>query len=86
MASTQRNTPFHTLESAQEFVDLLQSETERTQQEIQSLIDQPNQSARQIEALRLVLYQLSRLHTNVKASGRVLKDLRSLRNVLLRES
>jgi hypothetical protein len=77
---------FSTLDSALEFVELLRSETERTQREIESLIEEPNPSARQIEALRLVSYKLSRLHEHMEASGRLLKDLRSLRNILLRES
>lgn len=79
-------TPFHTLESAQEFVHLLQQETEKAQREIESLIGEPEQSPRRVEALRLVLYKLSQLRTQMEASGHVLKDLRSLRGLLLRES
>ena len=79
-------TPFQTLESAQEFVHLLQRETEAAQREIESLIEETDQPARRIEALRLGLYKLSQLRTQMEASGRVLKDLRSLRDLLLRES
>lgn len=82
---TQTMMPFQTLESAQEFVHLLRYETETAQREIESLIEETDQSSRRIEALRLVLYKLSQLCTQMEASGRVLKDLRSLRGLLLRE-
>jgi hypothetical protein len=78
--------PFETLGSAQEFVHLLRVETEAAQREIESLIEEPNQSPRRVEALRLVVYKLSQLRTQMEASSRVLKDLRSLRSLLLRES
>lgn len=77
--------PFQTLESAQEFVHLLQRETETAQREIESLMEEIDQSPRRVEALRLALYKLSQLRTQMEASGRVLKDLRSLRDLLLRD-
>lgn len=83
---TQAMMPFQTLESAQEFVHLLQRETETAQREIESLISETDQAPRRVEALRLALYKLSQLHTQMEASGRLLKDLRSLRDLLLRES
>ncbi len=83
---TQTTMPFETLESAQEFVHLLRHETETAQREIQALIEEADQSPRRIEALRLVLYKLSQLRKQMEASARVLKDLRSLRALLLRES
>jgi hypothetical protein len=79
-------TPFQTLESAQEYVYLLQRETETAQREIESLIEEADQSPRRVEALRLALYKLAQLRAQMEASARVLKDLRSLRDLLLRES
>lgn len=84
--TTKATMPFETLESAQEFVHLLRYETEAAQREIQVLIDDADQSPRRLEALRLVLYKLSQLRKQMEASARVLKDLRSLRALLLRES
>jgi predicted RNase H-like nuclease (RuvC/YqgF family) len=78
--------PFQTLESAQEFIYLLQGEAESAQREIESLIQETDQAPRRIEALRLSLYKLSQLRAQMEASGRVLKDLRSLRDLLLREA
>jgi hypothetical protein len=78
--------PFQTLESAQEFVYLLQGEAESAQREIEALIQDADQVPRRIEALRLGLFKLSQLRTQMEASGRVLKDLRSLRDLLLRET
>jgi predicted RNase H-like nuclease (RuvC/YqgF family) len=83
---TQMMMPFQTLESAQEFIHLLQRETEMAQREIESLIEETDQPPRRIEALRLALYKLSQLRTQMEASGRLLKDLRSLRDLMLRES
>ena len=77
--------PFDTLESAQEFVHLLRRETESAEREIQALMEKPDRTSRQIEALRLVLFKLSQLRTHTEASSRILKDLRTLRDLLLRE-
>jgi len=86
MSSSRVAAPFETLESAQEFVHLLQAETEKARHEIESLLKETDPSSRRVEAFRLVLYKLSQLNTHMEASARALKDLRSLRSLLLRES
>jgi hypothetical protein len=77
--------PFETIESAEEFMHLLHGEIEKAQVEIETLIavDQTGDS-RQEEALRLVVHKLTGLKSHSEASQRILRDLRTLRNLLLR--
>ena len=78
-------TPFDTIESALEFVQLLRHESERTRAEIESLMQSDdNASSRRVEALRLVLHKLTQLHSYMDSSARVLHDLQALRTLLLR--
>ena len=80
-------TPFDTIESALEFLHLLQIESGKARQEVESLMEQDGlASARREEAFRLVVYKLSQLNSHVESSQRVLNDLRALRTLLLRES
>jgi len=44
-----------------------------------------SKDARRVEALRLVLYKLDKLEQHIKASRRLLNDLRMLRRLLLQE-
>ncbi len=79
-------TPFDTIESALEFLQLLQIESAKAQQEVASLMEQDQAvSPRREEAFRLVFYKLSQLNSHVEASQRVLSDLRTLRTLLLKE-
>ena len=80
-------TPFDTIESALEFLQLLQIESTKARQEVESLMEQDGlASPRREEAFRLVVYKLSQLNSHVESSQRVLNDLRALRTLLLRES
>ena len=83
---SKRPTPFDTIESALEFLQLLQTESTKAQQEVTSLMEQDGvSSARREEAFRLVIYKLSQLNSHVESSQRVLHDLQALRTLLLRE-
>ena len=76
-----------TIESALEFLQLLQIESRKAQQEVTSLMEQDGAvSPRREEAFRLVIYKLSQLNSHVESSQRVLHDLQSLRTLLLREA
>lgn len=77
--------PFETIESAEEFMHLLHGEIEKAHSEIEALLaaDQHGDS-RQEEALRLVIHKLTKLKDHSDASQRILRDLRTLRNLLLR--
>ena len=79
--------PFASLESAQEYVSLLGTVVDDTQNEIQQEIDLAAQehAKRRQEALFLVNYKLTRLRHQVAATSRLLNDLRSLRRLLLGE-
>ena len=79
--------PFASLESAQEYISLLATVVDDTQNEIQQEIDLAanEQAERRQEALFLVNYKLTRLRQQVTATGRLLNDLRMLRRLLLGE-
>jgi hypothetical protein len=77
--------PFETIESAEEFMHLLHGEIEKAQVEIEALLaGEQSDSSRQEEALRLVVHKLTQLKGHSESSQRILRDLRTLRNLLLR--
>lgn len=80
-------TPFDSIESTHEYVDLLISAIEEAQQEVDSDIKLAvkNGVERREQALRLVAHNLSKLHLHTVKSRRILNDLRSLRRLLLQE-
>ena len=78
-------TPFATIESAEEFLQLLQVETQRALADIRALVETDDgSSSRRLAALRLVTHKLKQLESNTGASMRVLNDLRSLRTLMTR--
>ena len=81
------NTPFDTIESAQEFLVLLREAVEdaKLNSEADILAQVNGKSTRSDDALRLVLYKLEKLEQHLKVSGRLLNDLRTLRRLLLEE-
>jgi hypothetical protein len=85
--SEQIGPSFDSIESAQEFVDLLAQAVEEARQEIQTQIDElpAGGSERRLQALRLVAFKLDSLSANMSGSRRLLNDLRTLRRLLLEE-
>jgi hypothetical protein len=81
------NTPFDSIEGAQEYLAMLREALEEAKQSADSdiLAETQAKAARRIDALRLVVYKLEKLDQHVKASCRLLNDLRSLRRLLLDE-
>lgn len=81
------NTPFETIESAQEFLALLREAVDDARSNVGAdMIAETNLgSTRRLDALRLVSYKLEKLEQHLKASGRLLNDLRTLRRLLLDE-
>jgi len=78
-------TPFATIESAEEFLGLLQEEIQRALADINALVQTDDGSSmRRLAALRLVTHKLKQLESNTAGSMRVLNDLRSLRTLLTR--
>jgi len=80
-------TPFDSVEATQEYFKLLSETLPEVMQQIEADIAAATESkqARRIEALRLVQFKLQKLQEHVRASGRLLNDLRTLRRLLLQE-
>lgn len=83
----QPNNPFDSLESAHEYVCLLQEALEEARQAIETdtEIAGAEGADRRVQALRVVSYKLSSLAAHMHASRRLLNDLRTLRRMLLGE-
>jgi phospholipid N-methyltransferase len=80
-------TPFENIESAQEFVELLEQAIEEARRDVEGEITATaeNGDERRIQALQLVSYNLAKLSLHIGTSHRILNDLRSLRRLLLQE-
>lgn len=81
------STPFDSIEGAQEYLALLREALEEAKQTADSdiLAETQSKTSRRIDALRIVVFKLDKLDQHVKASYRLLNDLRSLRRLLLEE-
>jgi hypothetical protein len=80
------NTPFDTIESAQQFLALLHEAVEDAKHNVDiDIREADSRDQRRLDALRLVSYKLEKLEQHVKASCRLLNDLRTLRRLLLEE-
>ncbi len=78
--------PFTTIESAQEFIELLCRTIVETKNEIDADIErQRNTPSRRLDALRIASVRLDMLDKAMKRSNRALNDLRSLRRLLFQE-
>ena len=79
--------PFESIESAQEFMELLLATIGETvtdvEQDRQDALTEDE--ARRVEALDLALYKLKLLDGHVQKSKRILNDLRTLRRLLFSE-
>ena len=80
-------TPFDSIEGAQQYVSLLVEALEEAQGAIQMdiALAGTEAAARRLEALHLVDYKLNQLRQHMGASRRILNDLRTLRRLLLGE-
>ena len=75
---------FESIESAQEYFELLAEVVLESQQVVQTDIQVKvdSGSARHVEALRLIGFKLERLASHIKMSRRILNDLRMLRRIV----
>ncbi|MGD0130092.1 MAG: hypothetical protein ABSF46_32645 [Terriglobia bacterium] len=75
---------FESIESAQEYFGLLAQVVLESQQAVQADIQEKadSVSSRHLDALRLIGYDLDKLAHHIKASRRILNDLRMLRRIL----
>jgi hypothetical protein len=78
--------PFHSIESAYEFMVILENVIADTQRELQSMLDDANNASdeRRTEALRLALFKISQLEAHTRKSRRILNDLGLIRSLLVR--
>lgn len=84
---TTPDTPFDTVENAQEYIHLLMETIAEAKQDVAADLAAAEESKpdRRVEALRLVQYKLDKLEQLLKGSSRTLNDLRTLRRLLLEE-
>ena len=80
-------TPFDTIESAHDYIDLLLEAIEETRRDVGSEIRMSAGPDRErlAEALQLVALNLNKLSSHITKSRRILNDLRTLRRLLLDE-
>src|SRR5262245_57200146 len=80
-------TPFDSIEGAQEYVGLLSEAMAEARAGIEEdiAVARGEEAPRRLEALQLVTYKLERLQQHLVASRRILNDLRTLRRLLLSE-
>jgi hypothetical protein len=84
---TDMQNPFDSIESAQDFMGLL---SEAIEDAIRHVADDRKTGLkegqeRRVEALNLALYKLKSLNEHVDKSRRILKDLHSIRRILVGE-
>jgi hypothetical protein len=79
--------PFDSIESAHEFVDLLEESIEDAVLEVKDYIQtaKSERDERRAEALTLAVYKMSQLSTHMQKSRRILNDLRTIRRLLFQE-
>jgi len=80
-------TPFDTIESAQQFVELLIEAIDESRRDVDADIplSERNGSKRSKQALQLVSANLAKLSQAMTTSRRILNHLRTLRRLLLQE-
>ena len=75
--------PFESIESAHDFMVVLESVIAEAQRELQALLADASDE-RRTEALRLALFKISQLDTHTQKSRRILNDLGLIRSLLVR--
>ena len=79
--------PFDSIESAHEFMSLLEESIGEALGDVRQDLDSAtgDDRERRAEALALAVYKMSQLEIHVQKSRRILNDLRSIRRLLLAE-
>lgn len=83
----QSESPFESIEGAQEYLALLaQTLAEARETAETDIVEHTKLKAeRRVQAIQLALYKLEKLEQHIKVSRRLLNDLRTLRRLLLDE-
>ena len=80
--------PFGTIESAHDFMTLLNAAVIQTKEDLQADVHRESSNgdlSRRLDALRMALYNLEKLECHLSKSSRILNDLRTLRRLLFEE-
>lgn len=78
--------PFDSIESAQEFMALLEESVDEAIDDVcRKLEKTPAYEERRAQALQLAHYKLGQLATHMQKSRRILNDLRIIRKLLVNE-
>ena len=82
--------PFDTIESTHEYLKLLDEVLEEvqatTEEELKRIVLADTMViSRGVEAIHLLSFKIEQLRHHIKASSRILNDLRTMRRLLLRE-
>jgi hypothetical protein len=79
--------PFETIESAQEFIGLLEASIEEAMEELREQHEEAVAGgvSRRVEATTLAQYKMKQLAIHIGKSRRLLNDLRTLRRLLWEE-
>jgi hypothetical protein len=87
MMNAELNKPFESIESAHEFVALLEESIREAADDVRGHLREAEaaRDERQVRALNLALYKLTLLAANMHKSRRALNDLRSIRRLLFTE-
>ncbi len=84
--SYKSETPFDSIEGAQEYIKLLGQTVREAKQGVQAdLAAGGVGDSKQLEALRLAYYNQEKFSQHLRAGSRILNDLRTLRRLLLQE-
>jgi hypothetical protein len=85
--SAEHTRPFDSIESAYEFVVLLEESIDDAVRDVTDHVKdaKADQDERRAEALTLALYKMSQLSTHTQKSRRILNDLRTIRRLLFHE-
>lgn len=85
--NAQLSRPFESIESAHEFIVLLEESVEEAIQDVHRHLDEAKADGdeRRVEALNLALLKLSQLSSQMRRSRRAMNDLRTIRRLLFEE-
>jgi len=87
MMNAELTKPFESIESAHEFIALLEESIQEAADDIRGHLREAEtaRDERQVRALNLALYKLTQLAMQMHKSRRALNDLRSIRRLLFTE-
>ena len=79
--------PFDSIESAQEFMELLEASIAEALAEVEQDLERAvaNREQRREQALRLAIHKIRQLTFHVQRNRRLLNDLRTIRRLLVAE-